>query len=190
MRRHGPLREDDGLRDTFLSQVLEFLDTALPKDSLSRPNSEWDAGAWPLPGSAFCLVAVGQWRWAGGGGTWHVKASCVPLEGLWGLPKVTLLPQPLTQLLLSFLPPVLPLFSVNLPGGTITWARCFPQGLFLPHSLASCSKSPEPGTEQPRGPSLHVNIPALLGGPLPTHLLCLLGPKPLSPGVVWTRLCT
>lgn len=35
---HGPLREDDGVRDTFLSQVLEFLDTTLPKDTCQGPT--------------------------------------------------------------------------------------------------------------------------------------------------------
>lgn len=35
MGGHSPLGEGDRLRDTFLSQVLGFLDTALPKDSLS-----------------------------------------------------------------------------------------------------------------------------------------------------------
>lgn len=49
-----------------------------------------------------------------------MKASCVPVVGLWGLPKVKLLAQPFTQPLPSFLPPVLPLFSVSLPRGTIT----------------------------------------------------------------------
>lgn len=45
--RHNPLGGWGGLRNTFLSQVLEFLDTALPKDSLSGPDSEVEAGAWP-----------------------------------------------------------------------------------------------------------------------------------------------
>lgn len=52
--RHNPLGGGRRrLRNTFLSQVLEFLDTALPKDSLSGPDSEVEAGAWP-PCQALC----------------------------------------------------------------------------------------------------------------------------------------
>lgn len=101
---------------------------------------------------------------------WGVKASCVPVEGLRGLPKAAVpAPTPTPPWFPAYTPPPL---LINLPGRTVTSARCFPQGL-LPPTLASCSKSPEPGTEQPGGPGHRVNIPVLPGGT--THL-----PAPLT----------
>lgn len=122
---HGPLREDDGLRDTFLSQVLEFLDTALPKDTCQGQTQNRMLEHRPCQALHPVLFQLA------GGGQWGVKASCVPV-GLWGLPKVKLLPQPLT--------PTPPLFP----------ACCLPRSS---QSASLGGQLPEPGAFHRGSPS-------------------------------------
>lgn len=67
-----------------MSQVLEFLDAALTKDSLQGLTQKRKLEYAPCQALHPALVELA----AGGGGVlWGVKASCVLLEGLWGLPK-------------------------------------------------------------------------------------------------------
>ena len=97
---------------------------------------------------------------------WGVKASCVPMEGLCGLPKAVVpSPPPNPTRVSCHHSPPHP--SHEPPWGDNYLSQVLSTGA-VPPTLASCSKSPEPGTEQPRGPGRHVNIPVLLGGT--THL--------------------
>lgn len=101
---------------TFLYQVLEFLDTALPKDSLPEPDSETDTGVWPQ--SQALHPTFSQLAW---GGAWGVLWGVKPAVSQWGANGAFL--RLLFQAPNSNSSPVSclhPPFSANLPGGTIT----------------------------------------------------------------------
>ena len=97
---------------------------------------------------------------------WGLKASCVPVEGLWGLPKAVVpAPTPIPPQFPATTPH--PHSSHQPPWGDNYLSQVLSTGA-VPPTLASCSKSPEPGAEQPRGPGRRVNIPVLPGDT--THL--------------------
>lgn len=167
--RHNPLGGgEDRLRNTFLSQVLEFLDTALPKDSLSGPDSSSSWSLAPLP-SSILLHALG-WRGWGRRVLWGVKASCVPVEGSCGLPKAavpTPLPNPSPVSCLHSSPSSQATsLGEQLPEpGAFHWGSASSTGFMFQVS----------GTwhRAAQGPGHRVNIPALSGGTHPPRCPCL-----------------